>query len=175
MILDVGCGERPKGNVNVDLFVEETSQRFCKRGLNTRVIPNFIKASISHLPFSDNTFETVLCFHVVEHTDNPIESLRELIRVSKRNIVVKTPHRFSKTACLNPWHKHTFNKTWFLKALTKIKQKTPLTFIIEYSAYAKFPHMFLPLIQIPQEVTATIYKLNDDIILHRYLREYCHV
>lgn len=161
--LEVGCGERPKGNVNVDLFIEETTQRFLGRALKPKLIPNFIKASIDYLPFPDNTFETVFGFHVIEHTDDPMHSLRELIRVSSRNVIVKTPHRLSRTAALCRWHKHTFNKTWFLKALTKIKQVTPLTFIVEYSAYAKFPHMFLPILQVPQEITAYIYKLSDDL------------
>ncbi|MDB9527668.1 class I SAM-dependent methyltransferase [Oscillatoria sp. CS-180] len=38
---------------------------------------------ISHLPFADETFDAVIFAHVLEHMANPVETLREMVRVLK--------------------------------------------------------------------------------------------
>lgn len=42
-----------------------------------------VKADICHLPFDDNTFDLVLCSHVLEHIQNDAQAMRELFRVMK--------------------------------------------------------------------------------------------
>jgi len=68
--LDVGCGHDPKGDINVDLFLNK-SERYDDTSLNVKTIPNFIRAGACHLPFKDKCFVIVICFHVLEHVDNP--------------------------------------------------------------------------------------------------------
>jgi SAM-dependent methyltransferase len=47
-----------------------------------------LKMDIEHLDFIDNTFDIVICSHVLEHVDNDYNALREMARVTKKNGVV---------------------------------------------------------------------------------------
>ncbi len=40
-----------------------------------------VKMDIHHMPFGDQSFDVVLCNHVLEHVDNDIQALREIRRV----------------------------------------------------------------------------------------------
>ena len=42
-----------------------------------------VKADICNLPFSDNSFDVILCNHVLEHIPNDIKAMQELYRVLK--------------------------------------------------------------------------------------------
>lgn len=42
-----------------------------------------VKADICHLPFPDNTFDVILCNHVLEHIPNDTKAMQELFRVLK--------------------------------------------------------------------------------------------
>ena len=42
-----------------------------------------IKMDIHKMPFKNNTFDVVLCNHVLEHLDDDIKALKEIIRVMK--------------------------------------------------------------------------------------------
>lgn len=50
------------------------------------------KASVYELPFADRAFDLVLCLEVMEHLDRPADALRELSRVSARDLVVSVPY-----------------------------------------------------------------------------------
>lgn len=49
-------------------------------------------ASVTDLPFDDGSFDLVLCLEVLEHLPEPETALDELSRVSRRDVVVSTPH-----------------------------------------------------------------------------------
>jgi ubiquinone/menaquinone biosynthesis C-methylase UbiE len=66
--LDVGCGDRPKGDVNLDLF-------YYGRGMN------FVFGEAHHLPFRDETFARVYSKHCLEHLMNPLAFFKEAKRV----------------------------------------------------------------------------------------------
>lgn len=42
-----------------------------------------VKADICHLPFKDNSFDVVLCNHVLEHVPEDIRAMQELYRILK--------------------------------------------------------------------------------------------
>lgn len=42
-----------------------------------------VKADICNLPFEDNSFDIILCNHVLEHIPNDIKAIKELYRVMK--------------------------------------------------------------------------------------------
>jgi 2-polyprenyl-3-methyl-5-hydroxy-6-metoxy-1,4-benzoquinol methylase len=97
-ILDVGCGEgftlnrlREKG-IGKNLEGLEHSKDAI--GLGKKIYPQIkIKqGDIYNLPYEDNAFDLVLCTEVLEHLENPETALRELIRVSKRYLVVSVPN-----------------------------------------------------------------------------------
>jgi len=86
-ILDVGCGDgkidsmiMEKADVNIegiDILVRGETYVPVKK-FDGRVIP-----------YSDNSFDTVIIIDVLHHTDDPKELLGEIKRVAKRNIIIK--------------------------------------------------------------------------------------
>jgi hypothetical protein len=67
-LLDVGCGQRAKGDVNVDLHPEATVHRAADQRvnddvvLNVRSISNFVKADACILPFGARGFSEIIQF-----------------------------------------------------------------------------------------------------------------
>jgi ubiquinone/menaquinone biosynthesis C-methylase UbiE len=74
--LDVGCGDVPKGDVNLDLF-------YYGRG------KNFVIGEAHHLPFKAETFVKVYSKHNLEHLENPLVFFEEAKRVLKRDGVLE--------------------------------------------------------------------------------------
>lgn len=48
----------------------------------------FILYDGKHIPFKDNSFDTLLLIYVLHHVTNPVELLKESIRVCKGNIII---------------------------------------------------------------------------------------
>lgn len=114
MILDIGCGEVPRGDVNVDLNIDSSIHRGSK--LNVKKIPNFVLADAQHLPFKSACFEKVRSSHVIEHVPNPMLMLQEMTRVSSRYVLVRCPHRFNLKIRRNESHRNKFGCGWFKQA-----------------------------------------------------------
>jgi SAM-dependent methyltransferase len=85
MNLDVGCGHSPKGDVNIDLHIKATSHRNrtveLDEDLDTKKIPNFVKADANFLPFRPRMFKKVFMYEVLEHFDVPKQVLSEIRKV----------------------------------------------------------------------------------------------
>jgi uncharacterized protein YbaR (Trm112 family) len=78
IVLDVGCGDDPKGDVNVDIYIPS-------------LIPNnFILASAELLPFKNNSFDIVRSAYVIEHNLSPIEMIKEHFRVCSKKVEIYT-------------------------------------------------------------------------------------
>lgn len=163
MKLDLGCGHKFEGDVNVDLFIETTTHRSLEADMrsNTDVkltnIPNLIQADcgsscFEHLPFKDNIFDLTVSNHLVEHIDEPFLLLKEMVRVTKPNgkIRVTTPHRLSHN---RKWimHKYSFNLTWFIKAFHVLN----VELVGSKKNYKYFPHDYLPLVRVPYFIQVT--------------------
>lgn len=119
MILDIGCGDSPQGDVNVDLFINPTAHRgMYASPLNTKTIPNLVKADAHHLPFKDGSFYKVYSSHTIEHVENPFQMLKEMVRVSKREIEVVCPFKYQKHHIAV--HVNPMNKRWFMAAFEKL-------------------------------------------------------
>jgi SAM-dependent methyltransferase len=123
VILDVGCGTNPVGDVNVDFFREgfnpQTGDQKSGELMLTSKVKNFVVADAEHLPFKDSVFVVVFSSHVIEHVHNPFLMLKEMCRVSKRKVVVRCPHRKGSGA-KRPFHLHYLDETWFKSAVTKL-------------------------------------------------------
>jgi ubiquinone/menaquinone biosynthesis C-methylase UbiE len=78
MILDVGCGYHPKGDVNIDLHPEPSVHRGSMCALDVKQIPNFVKADVCHLPFRPHSFSRILMYEVLEHLPNPTQALTNI-------------------------------------------------------------------------------------------------
>jgi ubiquinone/menaquinone biosynthesis C-methylase UbiE len=68
--LDVGCGDRGQGDVNLDVV----------RTKDCNII-----GDTSFLPFRDNCFNNLVAQALLEHLENPTQGLREFMRVLKPN------------------------------------------------------------------------------------------
>jgi ubiquinone/menaquinone biosynthesis C-methylase UbiE len=158
-ILDVGCGNRASGTVNVDLYCGETMHRR-HEPIDMKHIPNFVLADACHLPFKDNSFDLVRSDGLIEHLTNPILLLEEMIRVSKFQIIVKCPHRRGeqRVSRRSPVHLHHFNLTWFWNVSKILPILKPRIYVSEWNY---FPHSFFPLIRLPMGITFEAYKSKN--------------
>lgn len=92
--LDVGCGQNPKGTVNVDL----------QRGYSD------IVCSAEYLPFKDNAFDVVYSSHCLEHVPEPLKALKEFRRVGKTAVLRVPNGEYNRNGwCEDPHHYYTWN------------------------------------------------------------------
>jgi len=75
-ILNVGCGDRPAGDVNLDRFYYGKWK-------------NFVIAEAHYLPFKKNTFDKIYSKHCLEHLENPLKFFKEAKRVLKKGGVLE--------------------------------------------------------------------------------------
>jgi SAM-dependent methyltransferase len=87
-LLDVGCGESPF----YPLFLQ-TINSYVKTDVLTSPGGPDLYSEISALPFKDNTFDTILCTHVLEHVYDPFCAFHEMKRALRRGgvIIIGTP------------------------------------------------------------------------------------
>ena len=70
MIIDIGCGENPRGDINIDLV----RTPFCN-----------LVSSAEHLPIQSESTDTVLCSEVLEHLEHPKAAISEINRILHAN------------------------------------------------------------------------------------------
>jgi len=96
-VLDAGCGEgetleRLHDLMPGDVFgldINPACVRFASARLPAYRFETGDVCSVGH---EDDRFELVLCLEVLEHLADPNRALRELVRVSRRHIVVAVPN-----------------------------------------------------------------------------------
>jgi ubiquinone/menaquinone biosynthesis C-methylase UbiE len=104
--LCVGCGNKPEGDVNIDLHIDGSQSG--GKPLNVKVFRNFVLADGSCLPFRDGCFSTVVARHVLEHIPEPFKALKEWKRVSVGEVIVFIPSQYVND--LSPSHLYSWNK-----------------------------------------------------------------
>lgn len=90
-LIDIGCGngylleQIKKVNVNIDLHGVDIFE--------SKEIKNFTyhKAQIENLPFENKSFDIVTCCHTIEHIINPEKAINELIRITKKQLIIVVP------------------------------------------------------------------------------------
>jgi len=90
LILDVGCGNKPKGTINCDLYPYSEEHRR-KEDWKISKIPNFVQCDAHSLPFKSNSFDVVYCHHVLEHVEYPLLVLKEFYHVSREKVIIVVP------------------------------------------------------------------------------------
>ena len=124
-VLDVGCGLNPRGDVNVDLYIDSRQRRQGKGpDLNLGSIQNFVQADGRDMHmFKDRHFDTVRCYHLIEHIPDWWNLLKELWRVTDRHLIIVCPNRYwLKFPMLKRYKNHisNFDKPTFEKAIPQI-------------------------------------------------------
>lgn len=103
-ILEAGCG---LGRNLLDLWdggeqeligvdysknaVDKAKKLFRERGIKGQ----FVLGDIRHLPFKDNSVDLIFNQGVIEHFTDPGEPVREMLRVTKKRIVILVPNTLS--------------------------------------------------------------------------------
>lgn len=89
LILDVGCGS--------GYLTKRLADKHQVIGIDFKVEtvknsnPKFISGNILSLPFSNNSFDTVICTHVLEHIPNLQKAVEELRRVTRKKLIIVVP------------------------------------------------------------------------------------
>jgi len=100
--LHIGCGlDKKDGYINCDISPE--------------VEPDKIVDLEKKLPFKDNSVGEVFMSHVLEHTQRPIEVMKELYRICQNNAIIKirVPYFSSESAFSQIDHYSFFSLTTF--------------------------------------------------------------
>ena len=155
--LDVGCGNDPQGDVNVDLYMNQRSPD-TDVYINAKKINNPIKADAQNLPFRYESFEIVYCRALLEHVLNPTRALKEMIRVAKEKVLFIVPHRCFRTSWVHGQpkvHKHFFSTVETRKWVERIGYKPKIT--VEYKS---FPSEIIPIFRLPWLLHVEIKKVS---------------
>lgn len=98
-LLDAGCGEGFVVDFLASAYpdmkltgvdVDEQAIEFAKEHFGEKA--RFRAGSVYKLPFSDKSFDTVLCSEVLEHLEDPNRAVGELKRVARNFVVISVPH-----------------------------------------------------------------------------------
>lgn len=102
-VLEVGCGRnKTAGAIGVDRNTASDAD----------VIHDL---DVFPYPFSDSSFDVIICNQVLEHLDDVLKTVEELHRISKPGGLVKiwVPHFSSSDAYSDPTHKRSFSSRSF--------------------------------------------------------------
>jgi len=107
-VLDIGGGDGPfaRADVQCEKFIgddiERTNQFKHDRPL--------VLGDIECLPFKDQSFDFIFCSHILEHTQDPTQAIKEITRVGKGGYI-EVPSEYMEIACRStPSHYWTINR-----------------------------------------------------------------
>lgn len=116
-ILDIGCGSGRHTcaayrlpnviAVGADLKYDDLTEAAGRLKLHDRLgehgggVWALAAADVTGLPFKDDDFDLVVCSEVLEHIENHLQAIREIVRVLKpgRNLVVSVPRYWPERIC----------------------------------------------------------------------------
>lgn len=97
-ILDAGCGEGFtmnklfKSGVGKKIEGVENSEEAIALGKKLFPDLTFKEGSAYGLPYKDNSFDLVVCTEVLEHLDQPAKALSEVLRTSRKHVLISVPN-----------------------------------------------------------------------------------
>ncbi|MGN6565628.1 MAG: methyltransferase domain-containing protein [Thermomicrobiales bacterium] len=106
LVLEIGSGDRPnpRSDVLVDRYIEDNTER----GGNLKIDRPLVVADAHQLPFKDKSFDYVVCYHILEHMDDPAQFIREITRVGKRGWI-QSPSEIAEKLFHWPFHRWYVN------------------------------------------------------------------
>jgi len=130
-VLDLGCGQ---GNREIQKAIS-LENVYCG-------VDFFGECDIKHdfnkfpYPVADNLFDVVFCLQTLEHLENPFEAMKEMKRITRKDIVIGVPNVFHwKDFAINILKKytpqsyggHVFTFTW--QNMSEIAKKLDLELV----------------------------------------------
>ena len=122
-VLDVGCCEADFLNLIKSDYqiagIEVNGQRvdYCNQVLGGNAVK--LGNLDDKLDFEDGSFDNVTCLEVLEHLVDPEKALKELVRISRKRVIITVPfnEKIRYVLCLHcaqytpiSGHLHTFNR-----------------------------------------------------------------
>lgn len=101
-ILEAGCGTgRFLETLNQAGFtnltgLDQSSEMLGIAQSKASITP--VQGDIYAMPFADNSFDVVYSVHVIMHLENPRKAIAEMIRVSKKNVILEMTNLHSLSA-----------------------------------------------------------------------------
>lgn len=97
-ILDAGCGEGftmnelNKNGIGKEIEGVEYSKDAISLG--KKLFPNLTikQGSVYELPYKDDSFDLIVCTEVLEHLGDPKKAIQEMLRVSKKYLIISVPN-----------------------------------------------------------------------------------
>jgi len=94
-VLDAGCGTgilfsyvADRAETTVGLDVSRKTLIRAKERAKKYANVHLIQADVDHMPFKSRIFSMVFVMTLIQNTPNPDETLNEIIRVAKANVVI---------------------------------------------------------------------------------------
>jgi len=78
LVLDIGCGENSRGNINLDCYIPKNIPK------------NFILANAEYLPFKKNSINIILSYYNLEHLINPAIFIQKTYDIVKEKLEILT-------------------------------------------------------------------------------------
>jgi|GEM_PF-1056062 len=95
--LDVGCANgdstviMKKHNPSLDLKGMELTDWGYEEAIKNHPELRFVQGDAKQLPFSDQSFDTVVLDHIIEHFSDPVPLILEAKRVARKRVVIGIP------------------------------------------------------------------------------------
>jgi hypothetical protein len=85
LVLEIGSGDNPnpRANILVDRFLSDNTER----GGTIVIDRPLVVADAHQLPFRDDVFAYIICSHILEHMDDPLQFAHELQRVGQAGYI----------------------------------------------------------------------------------------
>ena len=165
-VLEIGPGQNPtfRADVLVEKFPEDNHHR-CG---DLRIYPHqkLVNASGEALPFADKSFDYVICNQVLEHSDDPGQFLREMVRVGKAGYV-ETPSLLGEWLFPKKSHRYVvlcIGDKLVLYDKTRVPGNYANDYgelFLNYLPYQSLPYKLLPFSE--GELMHVRYEWKDDI------------
>ena len=101
--------------------------------------PRFLYASAHELPFDDDQFDVVVAAEVLEHLPDPVRGLQEMVRVTRRHLVLSVPRepifrscnlltgRYVRDLGNTPGHLNHWSKRGFVRFVSSVAEVSDVT------------------------------------------------
>ncbi len=174
-ILDVACGQADfltlikKKYQIAGTEINERRVNYCNQVLGQDSV-KFGNLDIG-LDFGDNSFDTVTCLEVLEHLNNPQEALKELVRISRKRVIVTVPYdeAIKYVLCIHcakytpiSAHLHRFNKQK-IKDIMPDNVRLVKIDLIGNKALRLFPYLNSIVFRAPLSIISLIDKFANRI------------